>query len=120
MDTARKVEPRTYELTYILSGSLTDSEIEKAKAEIEPVLKRASAKIIKTEEWGSRPLSYIISHDGKKQTDGYYVHLVVQIPANKSQDLDHEMYLHSRVMRHLLLVSEEVTVEEQPDKGKEE
>jgi small subunit ribosomal protein S6 len=115
MDTsARKAEPRTYELTYILSGSLSDQEIEKAKAEIEPLLKRASAKIVKTEEWGKRPLAYIITHDGKKQTEGYYVHLVLSMPADKSQDLDHAMYLNGRVMRHLLLVGEEATVEEQP------
>lgn len=116
MDTARKSELRTYELTYILAGNLADTDIEKAKTEVEPLLKRASAKILKTEEWGKRPLAYIITHDGKKQNDGYYVHLVVQIPADKSQDLDREMYLNSRVMRHLLLVSEEATVEEQPAK----
>lgn len=120
MDTsARKSELRTYELTYLLSGSLSDADIEKAKVEIEPLLKRASAKILKTEEWGKRPLAYVITHDGKKHTEGYYVHLVLEMPANKSAALDREMYIHSRVMRHLLLVSEAATVEAQPDKEKE-
>jgi small subunit ribosomal protein S6 len=112
---ALKADLRTYELTYVLAGNIADQDIEKAKAEVEPLLKRASAKIIKTEEWGKRPLAYIITHDGKKQTDGYYVHLVLEMPSDKSQDLDREMYLNSRVMRHLLLVSEEVTVEKQPE-----
>jgi small subunit ribosomal protein S6 len=111
---ALKADLRTYELTYIFAGSVADQDIEKAKAEIEPLLKRASAKILKTEEWGRRPLAYIITHDGKKQTEGYYVHLVLEMPADKSQDLDREMYLNSRVMRHLLLVSEAATVEKQP------
>ena len=119
MDTARKAELRTYELTYILSGSLTDQDVEKAKAEIEPLLKRASAQVVKTEDWGKRPLAYIITHGGKKQTEGYYVFLVIKMPADKASDLDREMYLNGRVMRHLLLVSEEVTVEEQPAKEKE-
>ena len=64
---ALKADLRTYELTYIFAGSVADQDIEKAKAEIEPLLKRASAKILKTEEWGRRPLAYIITHDGKNK-----------------------------------------------------
>jgi small subunit ribosomal protein S6 len=112
---ARGAVLRTYQLTYVLAGNLADQEIEKAKTEIEPLLKRVSAKVVKTEDWGKKQLAYIITHGGKKQTDGYYVHSVLEMPANKSQELDREMYLHGRVMRHLLLVSEEATVEAQPE-----
>jgi len=112
---ARVPEMRTYELTYILAGNLTDQELDKARAEIEPLFKRASMQVKETQEWGKKPLAYIITHGGKKQTDGYYVHLVVQMPADKSQELDRELYLHSKVMRHLLLVSEEAKVEQKPE-----
>jgi ribosomal protein S6 len=111
MDTVK----RNYELTYILSGVFTDSEVAQNKTQVEQILKKFSAQVLKNEDWGRRPLAYTIVHEGKKQNEGVYTHVVFALEPSKAPTLEREIYL-SPVMRHLLVqvdeVEEEVTSEE--------
>jgi small subunit ribosomal protein S6 len=107
MDTVK----RKYELTYILSGSLTDSEVAQLKTKVEQILAKFNAQILKNEDWGRRPLAYTIKKDGKKQTEGCYTHLVFSLEPSKAPVLEREVYLSNVVMRHLMVVSEETEEE---------
>lgn len=108
MDT---VQSRTYELTYLLPGDLTDSEVNQVKTEVEALLKKYNASDSKVEDWGRKPLAYVMAHEGKKHREAYYVHQTFQLPTTQTQALDRDMQLSPKVMRHLLLVSEEGSAE---------
>jgi small subunit ribosomal protein S6 len=103
----KQVEVRLYELTYLLPGVLSDQEVEKAKTETDSLLKKYQAEIIRVEDWGKKPLAYVMTYGGKKQTEATYTHIVFKLPANKAQELEREVQLSSKVMRHLLLAVEE-------------
>lgn len=98
---------RKYELTYIVSGALTDNEVAQVKTQVEQLLKKHSAQIIKNEDWGRRPLAYTIVSGGKKNTEGSYTHIVFALESEKAPALEREVYLSNLAMRHLLVVSDE-------------
>jgi ribosomal protein S6 len=106
---------RKYELTYIVPGSMTDSEVAQVKTQVEQILKKFNAQILKNEDWGRRPLAYTIVNEGKKQTEGTYTHIVFSLEPEKAPMLEREVYLSNLAMRHLLVVgddSEEETISE--------
>ena len=105
-----KVQIRTYELTYLLPGSMTDNEVAQVRTEVEALLKKYKAEVLRNEDWGRKPLSYVITHNGKKSEDAMYVHVAFKGSSNTAQALEHDVYLNSKVMRHLLLVAEDDVV----------
>lgn len=110
-----KVQSRTYELTYLIAGSMTDSEVAQVRTEIEALLKKYKAEVLKNEDWGRRPLAYVITHNGKKNNDAMYVHLSFKADSNQVQALERDVYLSNKVMRHLLLVADDEV--ESPEKS---
>ena len=102
-----KVQSRTYELTYLLPGSLTDSEVAAVRVDIENILKKHAAEVLKNEDWGRKALAYVIPFNGKKHVDAMYVHLVFKLGSDKAQALERDVYLSNKVMRHLMLAVEE-------------
>lgn len=106
---------RNYELTYILSGSLTDNEVAQLKTQVEQILKKYNAQILKNEDWGRRPLAYTIVHEGKKQTEGVYTHIVFAMEPSKAPTLEREVYLSNLAVRHLLVVADEDAAEASPE-----
>src|SRR5258708_10468885 len=109
MDTSSKKEAvvRLYELTFLVPGTMTDQEAEKIKAEVDALLKKHKADDVKVEDWGKRPLSYLMTHESKKQSDAYYTHIMFKLDAGKAQDFEHDIFFPPKIMRHLLLVSDE-------------
>lgn len=95
---------RSYELVVVLRPSLKDTERKKLVDGIKTNLK--GIKIVKEEEWGQKPLAYVI----KKEVAGYYIFLKLEtasstvgaeetIPAGFEQKL----LTNDNVLRHLLL-----------------
>jgi ribosomal protein S6 len=110
------VQLRTYELTYLLPGSLTDGEVAQVRTEVDGLLKKYKAADVKTEDWGRKPMAYLIRHEGKKQREAVYVHHRFSLSSDAAQNLDRDVRLSAKVMRHLLLVTddtEEVAAETQ-------
>ena len=103
MDTVK----RKYELTYILSGALTDSEVAQVKTQVEQLLKKFNAEILKNEDWGRRPVAYTIKSEGKKQHEGVYTHVLFALEPAKAPVLEREVYLSNLIMRHLMVLSDE-------------
>src|SRR6185369_7754901 len=100
MDTSKKeVQVRIYELTYLLPGTMSDQEIEKAKSEIDALLKKHKAEVMSVEDWGKKPLAYIMTDEGKKHTDAVYVHIVFKLPSLKAPKLERDVFLTAKVMR---------------------
>jgi ribosomal protein S6 len=100
------VQQRTYELTYVLPGSMTDNEVAQVRTEIQTLLKKYKASDVKEEDWGRKQLAYTITHNGK-QTDGVYTHVAFSLKSTQAPELERDVYLSAKIMRHLLLVSED-------------
>jgi ribosomal protein S6 len=101
-----KVQQRLYELTYVLPGSMTDSEIAQVRSEIQNLLKKFKATVVKEEDWGRKQLAYKITHQGQKQNDGVYTHIVLEVASTQAPLLEREVYLSAKIMRHLMLVTD--------------
>lgn len=108
MDTTSKVaQLRAYELTYLVSGGYTDQDVEKIKADVQALLKKYQADVIKAEDWGKKALAYTITHEGKKNNEAYYMFVSFNMPTSQAQDFERQIFLQSKIMRHLLLVAED-------------
>ena len=92
---------RKYETTYIIDGSVSDTDREALIEKIENVLTGNGAEIDRTVRWGKRQLAYEI----KKQSRGYYVILYYNAEPSIISTFHHELDLNERILRYLTLLS---------------
>ena len=85
-----------YELAVIVSAKIEDDEraatIEKVKGYIE----RFGGTITNVDEWGKRRLAYTIDY----KTEGYYVLVVFDAPAELPAELERNMKNDEKIMRY--------------------
>ena len=105
MDIKRPV--RTYELTYLVPGTYTDSELSQVKTEVDALLKKHKAEVIETQDWGRKSLAYVISHEMKKHRDAYFTHVVFSVASDAVPSIDHDVLLAPRVMRYMVVQRDE-------------
>lgn len=96
-------DTRSYETTYIMNAALEDAEIEAAILRVNTFIGEHGGKIREENKWGRRRLAYPI---GKKY-NGYYVHLVFEVPADVLPALERFFTLEDSVIRHLSLQLDE-------------
>ena len=96
---------RQYELTFLVPGDFTDGEYSKVKEEIAALVIKHKGKIDSQDDWGKKPLAYKIKGAGKIHTEALYAHFVIEIKAEKVQDLDKSVILNQDAIRHLLVVA---------------
>jgi len=100
---------KTYEFTYLLPEFLTSAEVLKIVAEVEDLVKKHSGKIVSTEDWGKKNLSYKIMKGGKKHAMASFTHLVLEFAPKHVQKFEKDIYLNEGILRHLLVVAEKET-----------
>ncbi len=113
---------RQYELTYLIPTSLTSSETVQVHEGVKKLIAKFGGTIDSTEEWGKKELVYAIRHSGSDRREAVYMHMVFTMPAKNAQALEREMQLNTQVMRHLIVLAEEVPVlvsESQEDESRE-
>ncbi len=93
---------RKYETTYIIDGSVSDTDREALIEKIENVLTGNGSEIDRTVRWGKRQLAYEI----KKQSRGYYVILYYNAEPSVISSFHHELDLNERILRYLTLLSD--------------
>lgn len=98
-------QAKTYELTYLLPVSLTDSEATRLKDGIVTLVKKHKGSVVKTEDWGKRRLAYSIKHSGAHQTEATYTHLVLSFDSAQLPEFEKALFLQNELMRHLLVVA---------------
>ncbi len=89
----------TYELTFILSGQLSQAEAEEAAEKVKGLIGELTGQLLKEHAWGLRTLAYPIKQD----TSGYYFTLLLELPTGKAAELEKELRLQSPLIRHLLI-----------------
>lgn len=103
---------RTYELTYLLPEAFTSSEVAQTKEAIEQLLKKHKVKILSQEDWGKKALAYPIKYKSKKQYEAYYTFMVLEADSSEMPKFENDLYLKQDIIRHLLVVAENVNIEE--------
>lgn len=101
------MDTRTYELMFIASAQLGDSELETLLQRVQRYLDAAQAEVLSFKDWGLRRLAYPIL----KQREGryYLVHFVA--PPQVINELDRNLRLVEGLLRHLITRIEEVQQE---------
>jgi ribosomal protein S6 len=90
---------RNYQLVLVLRKSLTEGTRKKLLETIKGLL--VGAKFTKEEEWGDKPLSYVI----KKQSSAFFVNCLFETKEEMSKDFEKKLTAMDDVIRHLLLRS---------------
>lgn len=89
----------TYELTLLFAE---DKEAKNKKAVTKLVtdyIAKKKGKIVKTDEWGVKPLAYPI----RENKSGEYVHLVIELEPKNQPGLDKMLRLDEQMLRYLFV-----------------
>ena len=100
------VDARAYELTYLVSAGLTDSEAGKLKDSVEALLTKHQADQVKTEEWGKKKLAYKIKKAGAVHKEARFYHATFTLTPDHAVALEKDIYLQPPVIRHLIVVAD--------------
>jgi len=109
---------KLYELTYLVAGTLTDSEAKKVQETVQGLVKKHKGTIKSEDSWGKKPLAYAIRKGGTDHREASYLHLVVEFDASHVGDFEKDVYLTEEVIRHLLVEAE--TTEAAEEVGEQE
>lgn len=94
-----------YELMYIVPSSLTDEEAGTVEQTVGGMLSKVSASVVSTKRLGKFRLAYPI----KRQTHGHYILVRFQSEPAQVAALNELLRLaHGKVLRHLILLADEV------------
>ena len=88
-----------YEHTLILRSDLPESQVKTLINKYEDIIKKNSGKILKTEEWGLRILSYIIKNNKK----GFYFHIKLEGIGKTIEELEKAENIDQMLIRYLTI-----------------
>lgn len=106
-----------YELLYIVDTTLEEENIQQLVKDIKSTILGGGGVIQKESNWGKRPLSYPI----KKKTEGMYVNIDMEGPADLPSKINEYVYTHAGILRHLTLkVPKAKLLQQKQDEEKKE
>jgi len=94
---------KDYELTLVLSGSVTEAKKKNAQEAIEKIVKTIGGKVGKIEEWGKKELAYEIA----KNDSGIFLHYHLKLEEEAVKMLPQKLNLEENIIRYLLVRKEE-------------
>ena len=95
---------KPYELTYIISSSLTGEEADKVKKDIEAFVQEKGGVILKSEKTVPQSLAYPI----KKHSSGYFITLEFQLEEKEVKQLNTNITKEPKILRHFLIVKKPI------------
>lgn len=107
------MDTRTYELMFIASAQLGDTELETLLQRVQRYLEVAEAEVLTFKDWGLRRLAYPIL----KQREGRYYLVHFRGSPQSINPLDRNLRLIEGLMRHIIVRIEEV--QQQPAEPEE-
>lgn len=113
MKLVTETKTKNYELTYLIPGGYTESELKKVQEEVQALVKKHKGTIVSEDAWGKKLMAYDIRKGGKIHTEASYFHLVIELQAEKTPLFEKELYLNETIIRHLLVVAKEDKVSEE-------
>lgn len=91
---------KTYEMLYVLDSALADEAKEAFVKKFEDVVTAANGKVVTTDKWGVKKLSYPINY----KNDGYYVLMTFEAEGSVVKELDRIAGLSAEVLRRMITV----------------
>lgn len=88
-----------YELTFILSGNLTEAKQKLLLEKLTKLIEKEGGKIAKEDKWGKKILAYPI----KKQKEGLYFLWQLELPSEKAGGINRSFEIEEGVLRNLLV-----------------
>tara|TARA_Y100000590_G_scaffold351127_1_gene403273 strand:+ start:314 stop:646 length:333 start_codon:yes stop_codon:yes gene_type:complete len=86
-----------YEHTLIIKPEINEKQTKTLLDKYEDIIKKNSGKILKTEEWGLRNLSYIIKNNKK----GFYFHIKFEGEGKTIEELEKAENIDDSLIRYL-------------------
>ena len=97
----------SYEHTFIAKQDLSASQIQKIIEKYENIIKNNQGKILKTENWGLRNLSYEI----RKNKKGIYYHIKFQGLGETIKKLEENQNIDESIIRFLTIKVKKIDLE---------
>lgn len=91
---------KNYEIMLLVSGGMSDNDIQKTLTEFKEEISKAKGKIISEDIWGRRDLAYPIV----KQEEGFYVVYRFEYNPLSLLELEHSLKLNKSILRFLVTV----------------
>ena len=93
---------RNYELTFIVPADVNDEDMNGVVNQIQGWVEGSQGKVTKVDHWGRRRLAYNIAEYG----EGNYILLNLELDPQATTELERNLKLSDRVLRHLLIRTE--------------
>ena len=97
-----------YEHTFITKQDLSDSQAKKLVNKYEDIIKKNSGKVLKTEEWGLRNLTFRIKNNKK----GFYFHIKFDGTGETIEKLEQAENIDESLIRYLTVRVKKHNLEE--------
>ena len=94
---------REYELGFIIPSNVPETETQIVIEMVRGWVEELDGSVTKVDFWGRRRLSYPI----QDFREGYYVFLQMEFPTEKIDELEYNLKLNDRVIRHLIVRTDE-------------
>tara|TARA_Y100000590_G_C15553100_1_gene951698 strand:- start:732 stop:1058 length:327 start_codon:yes stop_codon:yes gene_type:complete len=86
-----------YEHTFIAKGDFSESQSKEIVNKYQDIINKNSGKVVKTEEWGLRTLSYKIKNNKK----GFYFHIKFEGVGKTIEELEKAENIDEKLLRFL-------------------
>jgi len=93
-----------YEHVLITRQDLTGQQVESLTEELSKIIADNDGKVLKSEQWGLRPLAYRV----KKNRKGHYVMLHIDAPSAAVAEMERQIRINEDIIRHLTLRMDEL------------
>lgn len=93
-----------YETVLIARQDITSAQVEALTEQFSGILTGNGGKVVKTEQWGLKTLTYRI----KKNRKGHYVYFGLDAPAAAVAEMERNMSLNEDVLRYMTVKVEKI------------
>lgn len=90
---------RTYELLFIVDGSLTDEQKEATIEKVKTLVEKENGTITTVDKWGMRKFAYPINY----KSEGFYALMSFSAPTASIKNLDAIFNITDGLVRHMIV-----------------
>ncbi len=94
---------RKYELMYIINASMDDAARQEVMENLKTIVEDGKGSVSEVTEMGMREFAYEINH----MTKGYYVLMYFEADVDTVVELERQMRLNNKIVRHMNVKLEE-------------
>ena len=111
---------RQYELMAVFSPDVSEEDLPGAIERVGGYIATAGGEVVSVNQespWGRRRLAYAIRYQGRDVRDGYYVLYYFDIQSTQIAEIEREIGLNDKLIRHILTIRGEVPVVPEAEEG---